>query len=91
MTFYSYSKVVKLAFENDENHRKSGYLDSRIYITSMTANSRRPYVFSKRKVFLDSAYNIPLGTLLQTWFQTDLNIDNKIIASSHTCQLAIRN
>ena len=59
MTFYSYSKVVKLAFENDENHRKSGYLDSRIFITSMTANSRRPYVFFKKEGIFGSSIKFP--------------------------------
>ena len=45
MTFKTHSKVVQLACENDENGRKSGFLDNRIFKPSETMTTKRPRVF----------------------------------------------
>ena len=45
MTFKTHSKVVKLACENDENARKSGFLDNRIFKPSETMTTLRPQAF----------------------------------------------
>ena len=49
MTFKTYSKVVKLACENDENGRKSGFLHNRISKPSATGTTMCPPIIFKKE------------------------------------------
>ena len=49
LTFKTHSMVVKLACENDENGRKSGFLHNRIFKPSVTGTGMCPPLIFKKE------------------------------------------